>query len=77
MKPGFDFEQIFSYELAPFPPSLFDKKTVLRRTKPKLKLMETLKVESNARLSASNPTAAFADGCTVVWHESWPKKRLP
>ena len=36
--------------------------------------MKTLKVESNVRLSASNPTAIFGDGYAVFWHVSWPKK---
>ena len=55
VNPDFDFDQILlSYELAPFPPSLFDKENVLHTGKLKLNLMKTLKGESNARLSVSN-----------------------
>lgn len=63
--PGSDFEQILPDELALFPPSSFDKENVLRTAKLKSNLMKTLKVGSNARLSPSNPTATFVDGCPV------------
>ena len=72
----FDFKQILSYKLAPFPPSLFEKENVLRTVKLSSNLIKTLKVESNEKLSASNLTATFLNGFNVFWHGSWSKKEL-
>lgn len=52
----FDFEQMASYKLTPFLSSLFDKENVLRTARLESNLMKALKVESNARFSASNTT---------------------
>ena len=51
VNPDLNFEQIFFYEVSPFPPSFFDKENVLRTAKLKSNLMKTLKAESNASLS--------------------------
>ena len=67
---SFDFKQILFYELAPLPPSLFNKENVLRAVKHKSNLMKTLKVEFNARLLASNTTATFVDDSAVFGHAS-------
>lgn len=76
MNSDFDFKQILSYKLAPFPPSLFEKENVLRTVKLSSNLIKTLKVESNEKLSASNLTATFLNGFNVSWLGSWPKKEL-
>lgn len=57
-----------------FPWSLFDKENVLRTARLESNLMKALKVESNARFSASNTTARFVDGYAVFWHISWTEK---
>ena len=36
--------------------------------------MNSLKVEAWARLSTSNPTAVFEDGCAIFGTVSWPVK---
>ena len=70
----FDFEQMASYKLTPFLSPLFDKENVLRTARLESNLMKALKVESNARFSASNTTARFVDGYAVFWHISWTEK---
>ena len=42
VNPNFDFEEIFGYELAPHPTSMFDEVVLLKMCKQKLKLMTTL-----------------------------------
>ena len=70
----FDFESILSHELAPFPTSMFEEEGLLRICRQKSKLMNSLKVAASARLSTSNPTAVFVDGCAIFWTVSWPVK---
>ena len=48
--PDLDFKKFLSQELAYFPPSLFEKKDVLRRAKQKSKVVTVSKIEANSRL---------------------------
>ena len=70
----FDFESILSYELAPFPTSMFEEEGLRGTCRQKSKLMNSLKVEASAGLSTSNPAAVFVDGFAIFWTVSWPVK---
>lgn len=74
VNPNFDFEKPLSHELAPFPTSLFDKVDILRTTKQKSKLTNALKTEANLRLSTTNFSKDFVDGCVVFWKARWSQR---
>ena len=65
---------MLEYELAPHPTSMFDEEGLLRTAKQKAKLLNSLKVQTPARLSTNDVDAVFLDGCAIFWNIMWPTK---
>ena len=63
-------ETLFSYELAPFPPALFDKNGNMRSTS-KSVLKTKIKVECSQRHQVP-AEVVILDGCAILWTLPWP-----
>ena len=62
-----NMQDVLSYELAAFPPSMFDEKTGdMRLTSSKSTLKTKLQVEKSSRAVAP-PDAFVLDGCAILW----------
>ena len=70
-----DLENVFGYELAPFPTSIFEESGYLRFTKSKSVLKNKLKVEVSSR--NIKPDAVVIDGGGMLYSAvHWPKEGL-
>lgn len=69
-----DFDDLFDYELAAVPTSLFDESGLARYPKSKSDLMKTLKVEESSR--CIKPDATVIDGGGLLYHVHWPSNGL-
>lgn len=69
-----NMQDVLSYELAAFPPSMFDEKTGdMRLTSSKSTLKTKLQVDKSSRAVAP-PDAFVLDGCAILWVVRWPNK---
>ena len=66
-------KEIFEYELAPFPMSLFDQSGDIRIDKAKSQLKRLLAIEVPSRNSI-RPKLIVLDGCAILWVVHWPSK---
>ena len=66
-----DAKELFKYELAPFPMSLFDQSGDIRIDKAKSQLKRLLTIEVPSRNSI-RPKLIVLDGCAILWVVHWP-----
>ena len=69
-----DFEDLFNFELAAVPTSLFEESGVARYPKNKSVLLNKLKVEESSR--CIRPDATVIDGGGMLHKVDWPPNRL-
>ena len=69
-----DFEDLFDFELAAVPTSLFEESGVARYPKNKSVLLNKLKVEESSR--CIRPDATVIDGGGMLHKVHWPPNRL-
>lgn len=66
-----DLKELFSYELAPLPTSMFDDNGSMRIATSKSVLKNKLQVTQSARVSVK-PDVIIIDGCAILWCIHWP-----
>ncbi len=66
-----DLQNLFSYELAPIPTSLFMEDGGLRPATAKSKLKNCLQVEHSSR-TLTRADVVVVDGCAILWTIQWP-----
>ena len=69
-----EFENLFDFELAPVPMSMFDESGMARYTKSKSDLMKKLKVEESSRCIKQEATVI--DGGGLLYQVHWPSNGL-
>lgn len=65
-------ENIFGYELAPIPTSLFEDDGSIRVAKTKSTLKKKLQVEQSVR-TVEQHDVTILDGCAILWIIHWPQ----
>ena len=70
-----DFNDVLSYELAAYPPSIFTKEGKLRMSKSKSTLKKTLQVCVSAR-NCITPDVIIYDVSALLWTINWPTGKI-
>ena len=65
--------EMFQYELAPYPTSLFQNHGTEMRSTPKHKLKNALQVTTSLR-NLDKPDVYIIDGCALLYCIEWPPK---
>ena len=66
-----DLQDLFNYELAPLPTSMFDDNGNMRISTSKSVPKNKLQVAQSTRASIK-PNVIIIDGCVIIWCLNWP-----
>jgi hypothetical protein len=70
-----ELKEVFHFELAPIPTSIFQDNGSMRAAARKFILKDKLKVEQSAR-TIRKPEITIMDGCAILWIIHWPSQGI-